>query len=137
MPKPADVVGMRLNLHGGRDAVEQLKCIAPPIGCGRTITQLDYLGWDGLTLKEYTQSGWCKECQDKVFKDPEEDEECDGTLHPNASCEEYDAFRRPEHPMCSGSRCSCDNPCCTADVIEGYPAITCGSQHCRVHGGEE
>ncbi len=36
------------------------------------------------------------------------------------------------------ARCTCDSPCCEADV--GVGIITCGSQHCTVHGehaGEE
>ena len=31
------------------------------------------------------------------------------------------------------SKCTCDDPCCEADV--GVGVITCGSQHCLVHGG--
>lgn len=30
--------------------------------------------------------------------------------------------------------CTCDSPCCEADV--GVGTIDCGSQHCRIHGGK-
>lgn len=30
--------------------------------------------------------------------------------------------------------CTCDTPCCSVDVGVGYP-MTCGGQHCPVHGG--
>lgn len=30
------------------------------------------------------------------------------------------------------TRCTCDQPCCEADV--GVGVYTCGSQHCLVHG---
>lgn len=30
------------------------------------------------------------------------------------------------------NRCTCDRPCCEADI--GVGVITCGSQHCWVHG---
>jgi hypothetical protein len=32
------------------------------------------------------------------------------------------------------NKCTCDDPCCSADV--GVGVITCGSQHCLVHGDE-
>lgn len=28
--------------------------------------------------------------------------------------------------------CSCDRPCCEVDI--GVGTMTCGSQHCEVHG---
>lgn len=30
--------------------------------------------------------------------------------------------------------CTCDNPCCEADI--GVGVINCGSQHCTIHGIE-
>lgn len=33
------------------------------------------------------------------------------------------------------TRCTCDSPCCEADV--GVGVITCGSQHCWIHGGSD
>lgn len=120
----SDVVGMRLNFGGMRDAVEQMKCVAVPIGCGREITQMDLLHWDPVSLKEYSQSGWCRDCQDKVFNDPEDPKPLKCT-HEGACEENGDE---------SNCICSCGNPCCRVDV--GVD-MTCQSQHCRVHGGED
>jgi hypothetical protein len=33
------------------------------------------------------------------------------------------------------NRCTCDRPCCEADV--GVGVITCGDQHCWVHGATD
>lgn len=45
-------------------------CVAPPIGCGKPIKQFE----DELSLREYKISGWCQDCQNVAFADPEEDE---------------------------------------------------------------
>ena len=100
---PADVVGMRQNYGGMRTALEQLKCVDTPIGCGRDLILTQINSWDGPSQQEYKQSALCKSCQDKYFIDPEE-----------------------------GPQCSCDHPCCEADT--GVGVVTCGSQHCQVHG---
>lgn len=47
------------------------------------------------------------------------------------------------HELCRGCLdlpaqegiCTCDTPCCEADV--GIGVITCGAQHCPTHGGLE
>lgn len=121
--KPADVVGMRLNLNGSADAVKQMRCVNEPIGCGRMITQMEYMHWDPLTCKEYSQSGWCRDCQDKVFNDPEDPK-------PLKCTHEGDCEENGDESNCI---CSCNNPCCIVDI--GVGNIDCGSQHCRVHGG--
>lgn len=56
-------------LHDKGEAHSKITCIAPPLGCGQEITQKDLLEWDELTVQEYKQSAWCKECQEKVFKE--------------------------------------------------------------------
>lgn len=99
---PAAVVGMKQNILGMRDAVHQMKCGL----CKRDIGQLEYLHWDPLTKKEYSQSAMCSTCQDGFFD--EKSNAFDPTL------------------------CTCDKPCCEADV--GVGVINCGSQHCPVHG---
>lgn len=38
----------------------------------------------------------------------------------------------PVVPASADDNCDCDNPCCSVDV--GVGVITCGSQHCLVHG---
>lgn len=137
--QPADVVGMRLNMNGGRDAVQNMQCVKPPLGCGRDISFEEFERWDGLTQKEYTMSGWCTTCQDKVYKDPDAVEEC---TH-EGTCEEWSAAMdlamldpNVEVPYPDGvCACTCDNPCCEADI--GVGVINCGSQHCRVHGTDK
>jgi hypothetical protein len=100
---------MKQNIGGMRDAVRERRCVAEPIGCGRQLSPQEIASWDYLTAKEYTQSGWCKTCQDKVFKDPDEVEEC---TH-EGTCEEWsDAANSMEGPFPEGNCiCSCDNPC--------------------------
>lgn len=98
--------------YGGReDAIMSHRCIDSPIGCGRLLADIEIWSWDALTQREYLQSGWCSTCQDKIFKDPEEDPD----------------------------RCTCDDPpCCEADV--GVGIITCGDQHrdpCPQHEVDE
>lgn len=66
-PEPADVIGVRMNYGGVRDAIQQMTCVSKPLGCGRSITTEEYNSWDGPTRKEYTMSGWCTQCQDNFF----------------------------------------------------------------------
>lgn len=75
---PAGVVGMKQNIGGMRDAVEQLKCVGAPVGCGKQITPEEIADWDPLTQKEYSQSGWCSDCQDLVFGACDDECGCDG-----------------------------------------------------------
>lgn len=44
-------------------AITSNHCIPSPIGCGKPIGPFR----DELSEKEYTISGLCQECQDKVF----------------------------------------------------------------------
>jgi hypothetical protein len=99
---PAEVVGMKQNVLGMCDAVKSLKCAV----CSRQITDLEYLHWDPLTKTEYAQSGMCNTCQDSIFDDKSY------SIDPNT--------------------CTCNSPCCEADV--GVGIITCGEQHCPKHG---
>lgn len=60
------------NSFGREDAIRTLHCISDSAsGCEREITEDEYYSWDTETKAEYAQSGWCKECQDKIFCDPE------------------------------------------------------------------
>jgi hypothetical protein len=90
------------NMFGREDAIRSWHCVDPPMGCGRKISQVEFETWPMLTLREYKQSGWCDRCQDRVFRDPDEEEGC----------------------TCN------DGPCCEVDV--GVGIITCGDQHRRV-----
>lgn len=123
---PADVVGNRMNLVGVRDSILTLHCVREPVGCGRQISVEELHSWPMLDQKEYSMSGWCKQCQDKVFKDPDEDEpdECEHEGKCEDLGDDFEGF----------CLCTCNNPCCEVDV--GVGILTCGSTHCRVHGSE-
>jgi hypothetical protein len=54
------------------EATSRMECIKEPIGCGRFIEQTEFLSWDALTRNEYSLSGWCSTCQDKIFVEPED-----------------------------------------------------------------
>lgn len=86
----------------------QMRC-NPIMGCGRELTRDIISSWSMITQKEYQISKLCNKCQDKVF----------GACGPKCGHSEA------EH-------CTCSAPCCEADV--GVGIITCGSQHCPVHG---
>jgi hypothetical protein len=125
---PADVVGMRMNMGGMRDSVLTLHCVPEPVGCGRAIPVEEINSWPAIDQKEYSMSGFCGggegSCQDRVFAEPEEDDEPDECTH-EGKCEDLgDDFEG----FCL---CTCNSPCCEADVEVGI--ITCGSSHCRVH----
>ena len=45
------------------EAIEEEKCVAIPIGCGKAISDFR----DSLSIEEYRISGLCQECQDRVF----------------------------------------------------------------------
>lgn len=50
-------------LSGRTTAITTNHCIPAPLGCGKPI-----IGFrDSISMKEYTISGFCQECQDKVF----------------------------------------------------------------------
>lgn len=59
---------------GRSTAHEQLRCIPPDIGCGRQIGRTELETWPQINFNEYKVSGWCKECQDRIFRDPEEEQ---------------------------------------------------------------
>lgn len=54
--------------HDLRESISANKCIPPPIGCGGDASQFR----DELSTKEFTISGLCQACQDKVFGADEE-----------------------------------------------------------------
>jgi hypothetical protein len=58
---------------------------------------------------------------------PADNPECDDCEH--EQCEECVKVK-PEENICT-----CDTPCCEADV--GVGIITCGSSHCPTHGSRE
>jgi len=46
-----------------RDSIQQNVCLPAPIGCGKPATEFK----DTISEKEFTISGFCQTCQDKVF----------------------------------------------------------------------
>ena len=57
-------------LYGRTTAITHDRCIPPPIGCGEPVTDFR----DPISVKEYTISGLCQTCQDKVFgNEPDDD----------------------------------------------------------------
>lgn len=53
---------------GRTTAINENKCIPKPIGCGNVVGSFR----DKLSEKEYTISGLCQNCQDKIFGTDEE-----------------------------------------------------------------
>lgn len=54
-----------------REAIRGNRCIDAPMGCGKKAERFDSV----LSAKEFTISGLCQQCQNKVFVDTEEEEE--------------------------------------------------------------
>lgn len=50
-------------LAGRSSSIAEDKCVKEPFGCGGPATEFR----DQLSKKEYTISGLCQSCQDKVF----------------------------------------------------------------------
>lgn len=46
-----------------QESIQANTCIAPPIGCGKPITTFR----DEVSRREFTISGLCQDCQDKIF----------------------------------------------------------------------
>jgi hypothetical protein len=67
----AAVADMRADKPAAR---EELRCVAPPLGCGRPLgAPLDTAFRDRASRAEYAITGTCQRCQDELFK-PDEDE---------------------------------------------------------------
>jgi hypothetical protein len=50
-------------VNGRTTAIEADVCIREPMGCGGPAVEFS----DALSKKEYTISGFCQACQDKIF----------------------------------------------------------------------
>lgn len=66
-----------------RESITANKCIPPPIGCGGDASTFR----DPLSEKEYTISGLCQACQDKIFGEDEEVKTALPVLHPKPPSE--------------------------------------------------
>jgi len=49
--------------HDRRSCIEANRCVPPPIGCGQPVAGFR----DEASRKEYTISGLCQDCQDKIW----------------------------------------------------------------------
>lgn len=52
-----------------RDYITENRCVPPPVGCGGPAERFN----DDLSRKEYTISGLCQDCQNRIFGQGEED----------------------------------------------------------------
>lgn len=68
MTKSLEIINFLDFLADRSESLKQNKCLNPPMGCGKPITGFR----DTISAKEYSISGFCQECQDKLFKEPEE-----------------------------------------------------------------
>lgn len=78
--KPVVIPQQRVagNMFGREDAIRSLRCISQAAeGCEREISEAEYIQWDTATKAEYGQSGWCLDCQNKIFRDPEDACSCE------------------------------------------------------------
>lgn len=76
------------DLAGRSTALAAKKCLAPPLGCGNPVGPFR----DQLSAKEYAISGFCQDCQDRVFGggDGEGGEElCDNAFSADCACAPY------------------------------------------------
>lgn len=53
--------------HGRTSAIKADICIKPPVGCGGPAAKFR----DDLSKREYTISGLCQKCQDRIFGGPD------------------------------------------------------------------
>lgn len=53
-----------------RDSIARNRCVPPPIGCGKPATTFH----DDLSRREFSISGLCQECQDRIFEEEEGEE---------------------------------------------------------------
>ena len=68
MAKSREMTDFLENMFGRSTALVNNTCLNPPIGCGKEIKGFR----DTLSSKEYSISGLCQDCQDKVFGKEEE-----------------------------------------------------------------
>lgn len=61
--KSPQITGFLEALFGRTTAIESDTCIPAPIGCGGDASTFR----DELSEKEYTISGLCQDCQDKIY----------------------------------------------------------------------
>lgn len=71
--KSAAITDFLEKTTGRSTAIKSLKCVRPPLGCGKEIPPGEFETYSPMTITEYRMSGLCETCQDEVFRDPEDD----------------------------------------------------------------
>jgi hypothetical protein len=66
-PKSPGMETLLEMMAGRTTAITHSRCVNAPIGCGNDINGFR----DAISAKEYTISGLCQACQDKIFGDGE------------------------------------------------------------------
>ena len=61
-PKSPEIENFLETMFGRTTAIEKKVCVF----CGKEVTKQSFR--DAISVKEYTISGLCQECQDKIFK---------------------------------------------------------------------
>ena len=61
--KTPELEALLENLSGRSTAITADVCLSAPLGCGKPVGEFR----DECSKREYTISGFCQECQDKVF----------------------------------------------------------------------
>lgn len=51
--------------------IDAKMCAAPPFGCGNKVVMSDFR--DDLSKKDYFITALCQNCQDKIYKEPEDE----------------------------------------------------------------
>jgi hypothetical protein len=69
-PKSPELEEFLERNFGRSTAIRGGKCVPAPVGCGGDATKFR----DALSAREYSISGLCQACQDKVFGSGEDDE---------------------------------------------------------------
>ena len=64
-PKSSAMETLLEMMAGRSTAIANTRCIPAPIGCGEPVSEFR----DAISAKEYTISGLCQACQDKIFND--------------------------------------------------------------------
>ncbi len=62
-PKAPELEKLLEGFSGRTTAIEADRCVASPIGCGKTVGDFR----DDLSEGEYRLSGLCQTCQDSLF----------------------------------------------------------------------
>lgn len=66
-PKAPGMEDFLEKMTGRSSAILNNRCLAPPLGCGQFVFVDGFR--DEVSRREYTISGFCQTCQDKVFGD--------------------------------------------------------------------